>query len=382
MTAGDRELELLPSSTVESSSLGFSIEHINSSISGSSPGSKTTSSGIDLDNDEDEHFVTELTEEDTPLLIRTTSGFLSEAGSHQVGRIGPLKEEEKEEKLEKLGLEEKDGKDMQQAEDENDLERDASSEAFCRICLESEEGEQPGDTLISPCMCKGTQQYVHRSCLDHWRAVKEGFAFAHCTTCKAQFHLRPDVPEDMSWRQRKFQLFVTRDLCFVFVGIQLLIAALAGLLRLVDWNRDLMTYFSTSKEPLLFYYSLGVFLFLVLFGIGGMVVHCAYGSQLGHPGPCVNCGGACIGNCGTELLLGAGCGELLVVAVVILAFLGVLYGVLAAMMAWQRIWQRHYHILAKRVLAEEYIVEDLHGQYKPAVLAPEDEARLKSLGFL
>jgi hypothetical protein len=29
-----------------------------------------------------------------------------------------------------------------------------------------------GDELISPCMCKGTQQFVHRSCLDHWRSVK------------------------------------------------------------------------------------------------------------------------------------------------------------------------------------------------------------------
>jgi E3 ubiquitin-protein ligase DOA10 len=29
-----------------------------------------------------------------------------------------------------------------------------------------------GDELISPCMCKGTQQFVHRSCLDHWRSLK------------------------------------------------------------------------------------------------------------------------------------------------------------------------------------------------------------------
>ena len=28
------------------------------------------------------------------------------------------------------------------------------------------------DELISPCMCKGTQQFVHRACLDHWRSVK------------------------------------------------------------------------------------------------------------------------------------------------------------------------------------------------------------------
>lgn len=32
-----------------------------------------------------------------------------------------------------------------------------------------------GDELISPCMCKGTQQFVHRNCLDHWRSVKVHF---------------------------------------------------------------------------------------------------------------------------------------------------------------------------------------------------------------
>jgi len=29
-----------------------------------------------------------------------------------------------------------------------------------------------GGELISPCMCKGTQQFVHRSCLDHWRSIR------------------------------------------------------------------------------------------------------------------------------------------------------------------------------------------------------------------
>lgn len=39
--------------------------------------------------------------------------------------------------------------------------------------------------LISPCMFKGTQQFVHRTCLDHWRSVKKIFAFSYCMTCKA-----------------------------------------------------------------------------------------------------------------------------------------------------------------------------------------------------
>jgi E3 ubiquitin-protein ligase DOA10 len=53
-----------------------------------------------------------------------------------------------------------------------------------------------GDVLISPCMCKGTQQFVHRSCLDHWRSVKVtpvcvmcvhsflGTCFSYCALCQ------------------------------------------------------------------------------------------------------------------------------------------------------------------------------------------------------
>ncbi|XP_020408990.1 zinc finger, C3HC4 type family protein isoform X2 [Zea mays] len=61
-------------------------------------------------------------------------------------------------------------------DDDNDNEHiDANEETHlviqdvpqCRICLDSE-----GDDLIAPCRCKGTQKYVHRSCLDNWRSTK------------------------------------------------------------------------------------------------------------------------------------------------------------------------------------------------------------------
>uniref|UniRef100_A0A804NHY5 RING-CH-type domain-containing protein n=1 Tax=Zea mays TaxID=4577 RepID=A0A804NHY5_MAIZE len=99
-----------------------------------------------------------------------------------------------------------------------DEEIDAASAACCRICLESE--SEPGDVLISPCMCKGTQQFVHRSCLDHWRSVKEGTAFSHCTTCKARFHLRVEFLEDDICRRMKFRMFVARDVIIIFLLIQ------------------------------------------------------------------------------------------------------------------------------------------------------------------
>lgn len=34
-----------------------------------------------------------------------------------------------------------------------------------------------GEDLIAPCHCRGTQKYVHRSCLDNWRSTKVSISF-------------------------------------------------------------------------------------------------------------------------------------------------------------------------------------------------------------
>lgn len=110
-----------------------------------------------------------------------------------------------------------------------------------------------GEDLIAPCHCRGTQKYVHRSCLDNWRSTKvcqfwslyshaslfsqsvclnnwylrflksfqEGFAFSHCTECRAVFLLRANVPPDRWWLRLKFQFLVARDHAFIFIIVQL-----------------------------------------------------------------------------------------------------------------------------------------------------------------
>jgi hypothetical protein len=87
---------------------------------------------------------------------------------------------------------------------EIDLEAGAGDQLQCRICLETDgtcrrirhaatcccrrtplslgsilagvDCLSPcpcaGRDFIAPCKCKGTSKYVHRDCLDHWRAVK------------------------------------------------------------------------------------------------------------------------------------------------------------------------------------------------------------------
>ncbi|XP_010925138.1 uncharacterized protein [Elaeis guineensis] len=275
-----------------------------------------------------------------------------------------------------------------------DEEIEAASAACCRICLEHD--SEPGDELISPCMCKGTQQFVHRSCLDHWRSVKEGFAFSHCTTCKAQFHLQVELFKDNSWRKIKFRIFVARDVLLVFLAVQTIIATIGGFAYFLDRNGSFRSSFSDgwdrilSKHPVPFYYCIvfimanvaGVLVFFVLLGFFGLILHCA---SFNDNDPCMaGCRNCCYGwgilDCFPASM--EACFALVVIFVIVFAILGIAYGFLAATMAIQRIWQRHYHILTKRELTKEYVVEDLRGCYTPPKLDPEHEERLRLLKLL
>ena len=60
----------------------------------------------------------------------------------------------------------------------------------CRYCLEG------GGDLISPCACSGTNKYVHRECLDRWRATNPQYA-TMCRECNTPYTFIRDVfPED------------------------------------------------------------------------------------------------------------------------------------------------------------------------------------------
>ncbi|XP_048133286.1 uncharacterized protein LOC115756980 isoform X2 [Rhodamnia argentea] len=225
--------------------------------------------------------------------------------------------------------------DRDRVGDDDDVE--AGAVPCCRICLESE--CEPEDELISPCMCKGTQQFVHRCCLDHWRSVKAismigGFAYI--------------MDKGGSFRNSFSD----------------------------GWDRIL------SKHPIPFYYCIGVLAFFVLLGFFGLILHCS--SLNGNDPRMAGCQNCCYGwgilDCFPASM--EACFALVVVFVVIFAILGIAYGFLAATMAIQRIWQRHYHILTKRELTKEYVVEDLRGCYSPPKLDPEHEERLRILKLL
>ncbi|RVX21168.1 hypothetical protein CK203_001859 [Vitis vinifera] len=131
---------------------------------------------------------------------------------------------------------------------EIDLEAGQGEQIQCRICLETD-----GRDFIAPCKCKGTSKYVHRECLDHWRAVRYLPEFEYhllspaykLTTCllvcvhvdmfmcgrrvcicslhnlQGPLSLRVHVVADRKWRTLKFRFFVTRDIIFIFLAVQL-----------------------------------------------------------------------------------------------------------------------------------------------------------------
>ncbi|XP_071901239.1 uncharacterized protein [Coffea arabica] len=214
-----------------------------------------------------------------------------------------------------------------------------ADQPLCRICLDT-----GGEDLIAPCHCKGTQKHVHRSCLDNWRSTKEGFAFSHCTECRAVFILRANVPPDRWWLRLKFQFLVARDHAFIFVIVQLFLGVYLRYL-IMDFQH---AYIETLQ----------IVAFL------GVLVYKFYGEELRemfgyeeHP---------------------YGFYTMAVLAVVLV---GLLYGFFIAIICGQRINERHYHVLAKQELTKEYIVEDRESSKDVPDLDPSHITELRMLGL-
>lgn len=68
-----------------------------------------------------------------------------------------------------------------------------ASMPMCRICHHPQ-GDGL-DTLISPCRCAGTMQFIHQGCLNKWLEVKRCKKAPACELCNYQFH-----------RHKKFRL--------------------------------------------------------------------------------------------------------------------------------------------------------------------------------
>jgi hypothetical protein len=98
-----------------------------------------------------------------------------------------------------LALEEQHARGLERERDEaaQRAQRDGAAEGggrTCRICLAGEDPDEPcgaSERLFSPCRCRGTMKYVHRSCLDGWRAHQAGQrAYYRCDQCSFEYRLQ------------------------------------------------------------------------------------------------------------------------------------------------------------------------------------------------
>ena len=98
---------------------------------------------------------------------------------------------------------------------------------MCRICLEEQEERRPprgasgavGKQMIAPCLCKWSQRWVHRDCLDEWRATERGRAFSHCNTCSFKFRTKKIKEKAGFGTIWKFRLLTLRDVACMLAFI-------------------------------------------------------------------------------------------------------------------------------------------------------------------
>lgn len=65
------------------------------------------------------------------------------------------------------------------------LAEDPEEESICRICLEPGE---PGNPLLTPCLCTGSVKHIHEQCLKIWLVAKApDLDMVRCELCKANF---------------------------------------------------------------------------------------------------------------------------------------------------------------------------------------------------
>lgn len=290
----------------------------------------------------------------------------------------------------------------------------ADEDKACRICMEPPgDGDDPSHELIAPCLCKGTQKWVHRYCLDRWRVMNTGHtAFYECGTCNFRYHM--NLPEDQSMmnKKNKFRALVARDSFLFLCVVQLVIVVLAVFMWRVDEglsppNKMLHAVFehkggdhcNPSGHCELFksfYYMAGVLLFFFLIGVTVTVMYCcqcccdgSHSSGYHDNVTCLYCcdsyygptycycpqttandcncnccpggGGGGGGDCKCD---GEAGGVLLVIAIALIAvfvLIGIVYGLFMLCVIVQKILSRHAHILQRRVYVRAFKVMDLSG---------------------
>jgi len=257
-------------------------------------------------------------------------------------------------------------------------------EKLCRICFD---GEAEGE-MIAPCRCAGGQRWIHRTCLNDWRSQEQiPHAFERCPTCHFNYVTEVITSEPTNSQLLKYRLLVTRD---IFAGVFAVASAMLLLGLICSFSdpgpkRPLLHIVLNKpiKEPLSYsfwpYTVCGAFLFLALFGLVGVFMLLAEASA-GNPcygcdcGPCIYTGDGCCCCCEGAGEGCAGCADCevcgaaaegegalacIVIAVIVLAAIGIFVGIGFAVAWIKGVLDKHMQVLWLRGEAERVVVVDL-----------------------
>ena len=95
---------------------------------------------------------------------------------------------------------------------------------ICRICFDDNNQHD----IISPCDCDGTSKWVHRTCLDTWRNIKQ---IDVCDVCHMEYDYHNNVEKNSKLyiereieknfqQERKKRIERTEDLRSLFISFE------------------------------------------------------------------------------------------------------------------------------------------------------------------
>jgi len=104
---------------------------------------------------------------------------------------------------------------------------------ICRICHCEGTIDEP---LISPCLCLGTMQYLHQSCLQRW--IKSA-GVKSCELCKFEFIMHSEIKPFKQWQKLDMNVVERRKImCSVAFNLIAVTCVLWSLYVLIEKTRE------------------------------------------------------------------------------------------------------------------------------------------------
>ena len=117
----------------------------------------------------------------------------------------------------------------------------------CRICYEDE--NENSKEMINPCVCSGTQKYVHADCLEQWRNQQRGrIGRVQCQECQTFYIIDTKYPIERY--KFEFDLPCTQLEFFYFICFHIFMVAMTGIVFYVDKNQRFLQVFTLGNKNL------------------------------------------------------------------------------------------------------------------------------------